>query len=78
MKDKHLSGDSLNSSGDSSPVDLPPGIDAPSPDRERQRIAAGESVAASAIEQDIRRLAHRVGGMSRLRALVTELERADR
>jgi hypothetical protein len=58
-------------------ADLPPGIDAPSPQSERDRIAAGKALAPD-VERDIRRLADRVGGMTRLRELVTELARASR
>jgi hypothetical protein len=54
---------------------LPPGIDAPSPPEERDRIAAGSAVADD-VERDIRRLADRVGGMARLRDLAAELARS--
>lgn len=75
MKDQHPS---VKKPESSRTADLPPGMDAPSPERERQRIAAGQGAATDAIEGDIRRLANQVGGMTRLRELVTELERADR
>jgi hypothetical protein len=58
-------------------ADLPPGIDAPSPQSERDRIAGGQTLSPD-VEREIRRLADRVGGMTHLRELVTELAHANR
>ncbi|HEX4613654.1 MAG TPA: hypothetical protein VH092_36060 [Urbifossiella sp.] len=54
------------------PADFPPGIDAPAPPAERNRPAPAD------ITRDIRQLADRVGGLDRLRELVTELARTPR
>jgi hypothetical protein len=72
-------------------AELPPGIDAPSPLEERDRVAGGEAGsertapgagAAGGVSPDllgeIRRLADRVGGLDRLRAVVDELARMPR
>jgi hypothetical protein len=58
-------------------AELPPGIDAPSPQAERDRLIVGSDIPAG-VEEDIRQLAHRVGGLSRLRELVNEMELASR
>ena len=58
-------------------ADLPPGIDAPAPPAGRERPQTGADLTPD-VELDIRRLADRVGGLARLRELVTELERAAR
>jgi hypothetical protein len=54
-------------------AELPPGIDAPSPQAVRDRVAA-ESALPDDIERDILRLADRVGGLRQLRELVSVLE----
>lgn len=56
-------------------ADFPPGIDAPSPEADRARIAAGLPAAPPDVSAEIRRLAARVGGLRRLRELVAEMER---
>ncbi len=56
-------------------AELPPGMDAPSPAAERERIAAGGGVPAD-VEREIRRLADRVGGPGRLRELLDRLAAA--
>jgi len=53
-------------------AELPPGIDAPSPPAVRDRIAAGAATPAD-VERDLRRLAERLGGWDRLRAVVDRL-----
>lgn len=57
-------------------ADLPPGIDAPSPQAVRDRVSGGS--APDDVEAEVRRLAERVGGMARLRELVTVLAAGDR
>jgi hypothetical protein len=57
------------------PTEFPPGIDVPAPPGARDHIAPAQAISAD-IERDIRQLADRVGGLARLRELVTEL--ADR
>jgi hypothetical protein len=52
-------------------TELPPGIDAPSPQSVLDGIARGPI--PHDVEQEVRRLAERVGGMARLRELVTTL-----
>lgn len=52
-------------------ADLPPGVDAPSPRSERDRIAAGAGIPAD-VASDLDRLADRVGGWDRLRGLVDQ------
>lgn len=61
-------------SGDlvTAPAELPPGIDAPSPP-ERSAGTIPDDVAS-----ELRRLAERVGGMARLREVVTVLAAGDR
>jgi hypothetical protein len=56
--------------------ELPPGIDAPSPKGARERIESGQTPAD--VEDAIRRLAERVGGMARLREMVNVLAAGDR
>ncbi|HEY1186735.1 MAG TPA: hypothetical protein VGE74_03710 [Gemmata sp.] len=58
-------------------ADLPPGIDAPGPPSNHDRSQTSASLTPE-VELDIRRLADRVGGLARLRGLVTDLERAAR
>ena len=53
-------------------AELPPGIDAPSPPGEAERIAAAEHLPPD-VERDIHRLADRVGGMTQLRDLIARL-----
>jgi hypothetical protein len=53
-------------------AELPPGIDAPSPRAERDRIAAGEGEAPD-VENELYRLADRVGGWDRLRTVIDRL-----
>ena len=52
-------------------AELPPGVDAPSPRPERDRIAAGAGIPAD-VARDLDRLAERVGGWGRLRELVDQ------
>jgi len=52
-------------------AELPPGVDAPSPRSERDRIAAGADLPAD-VARDLDRLAERVGGWERLRGLVDQ------
>ena len=56
-------------------AELPPGIDAPSPPRVRQRVAGGTP--PDDVERAIRQLAERVGGFQQLRRLVEELARSN-
>jgi hypothetical protein len=51
---------------------LPPGIDAPSPPEQSPGTIPDD------IESELRRLAERVGGMARLREIVTVLAARDR
>jgi hypothetical protein len=53
-------------------AELPPGIDAPSPP------GRGAGTVPDEVERELRRLAERVGGMARLRELVTALAAGDR
>ena len=57
-------------------AELPPGIDAPSPKAARERIESGQAPAD--MEDEIRQLAERVGGLARLRELVNALAAGDR
>jgi hypothetical protein len=50
-------------------AELPPGIDAPTPKPEHDRILADSEVPAD-VERDIHRLAERVGGLYRLREVI--------
>jgi|GEM_PF-2618955 len=54
-------------------AELPPGIDAPSPPKVRDR-STGEVLPAD-VAREIRKLAQQVGGFPRLRTLVDELAR---
>ena len=58
-------------------AELPPGIDAPTPQHERDRITSGPDVPPD-VEREVRGLAERVGGLARLRELVGEMERGGR
>lgn len=58
-------------------AELPPGVDAPSPRSERDRIAAGAGIPAD-VARDIDRLAERVGGWDRLRGLVDQRAAGER
>lgn len=58
-------------------AELPPGIDAPTPKAEHDRIMAGANLPPD-VERDIQRLADRVGGLDRLRELVDEMAGASR
>ena len=58
-------------------AELPPGVDAPSPRSERDRIAAGADLPAD-VARDLDRLAERVGGWERLRGLVDQRAAAPR
>jgi hypothetical protein len=51
---------------------LPPGIDAPAPPTQGERTVAG-IVLPPDVERDIHQLAARLGGMDRLRDIVSEL-----
>lgn len=73
MSDEHAGRSDLGTA----PAELPPGVDAPSPPAERDRIAAVDHPPADVV-RDIRQLADRVGGFARLRELVAELERTTR
>lgn len=53
-------------------AELPPGIDAPTPKAEHDRIMSGANLPPD-VERDIRRLADRVGGLPRLRELIDEM-----
>ena len=53
-------------------AELPPGIDAPSPPGRTAEPAPAD------VERELRRLAERVGGMARLREMVTVLAAGDR
>ena len=50
-------------------AELPPGIDAPTPKAEHDRILAGTEPPPD-VERDIHQLAERVGGLDRLRDLI--------
>ncbi len=53
-------------------AELPPGIDAPTPSAERQRIASGDSVPAD-VAEELRHLAKRAGGFTQLRTFLDEV-----
>jgi hypothetical protein len=53
-------------------AELPPGIDAPTPKAEHDRILADSDVPAD-VERDIHRLAERVGGLYRLREVIDNM-----
>lgn len=50
-------------------AELPPGIDAPTPKSEHDRIMAGTELPPD-VERDIHLLAERVGGLYRLREVI--------
>jgi hypothetical protein len=53
-------------------AELPPGIDAPTPKAEHDRIMTGADVPAD-VERDIHQLAERVGGLYRLREVINDM-----